>query len=276
MKLNRVLILYKKLEPVTHPTRPASRRRRSRRHVHNETLAAVITTVKRLGLTVRTVERSRFTRGIRADLIVTVGGDGTVLTATHLAGRTPILGVNSRPGKSVGFHCAATKTTFPHFLKKVLAGKIKPQRLPLLAATIDGQTLKFFALNDILFASHRPFDLVSYRLQVGKKTEWQRGSGVWMCAGPGSTAGFASAGGRPAPLGSAKLCFLVREPCPFPGRRYHLLTGKLSRNEQITISGDGKGGLVCLDGPGLVVPLKAGQRLTVRIASQPAFIFHCL
>src|SRR6185436_12888830 len=42
-----------------------------------------------------------------ASLVVTVGGDGTLLAASHHVGAIPILGVNSSPVHSVGFFCPA-------------------------------------------------------------------------------------------------------------------------------------------------------------------------
>ena len=47
-----------------------------------------------------------------ADLVVAVGGDGTLLAASHNVVDVPILGVNSAPGHSVGFFCAAKRPTF--------------------------------------------------------------------------------------------------------------------------------------------------------------------
>src|SRR3989338_8378221 len=47
-----------------------------------------------------------------ADLLITVGGDGTALTTSHFTDDIPILGVNSAPQSSVGFFCSATPATF--------------------------------------------------------------------------------------------------------------------------------------------------------------------
>ena len=42
----------------------------------------------------------------KPDLVVTIGGDGTLLAASHAIGDTPILGINSAPDFSVGFFCS--------------------------------------------------------------------------------------------------------------------------------------------------------------------------
>jgi NAD+ kinase len=46
----------------------------------------------------------------RCDLVVTVGGDGTLLGASHGIGPgVPLLGINSSPAHSIGFFCAGKK-----------------------------------------------------------------------------------------------------------------------------------------------------------------------
>ena len=55
------------------------------------------------------------------DLVVTVGGDGTLLAASHDVGPdSALLGVNSSPNHSVGFFCAAKKGTASRMLKHVI------------------------------------------------------------------------------------------------------------------------------------------------------------
>ncbi|MBI4126076.1 MAG: NAD(+)/NADH kinase [Deltaproteobacteria bacterium] len=274
MKLNRVLVVYKSLSDEDRAT--LSRHRRQHHHRHNETLDAIVRTLRHHRIPYRLLNRRKLRHGFTASLIVTIGGDGTVLSAVHVAGAIPILGVNSRPGKSVGFYCAATRATFPHILRQVLQESWKPAKLPLLEAKINGKPFPFLALNDILVASTVPSDLMSYRLRVGTQTEWQRSSGLWICAGPGTTAGYHSAGGKSAAMTSSQLRYLVREPCPFPGQRpgqrYRFARGVIPRGQTIRITGDGKGATICLDGPSLVTHLKAGDVLTVRIAHQSVFL----
>ena len=45
------------------------------------------------------------------DLVVTVGGDGTLLAASHGIAETPVLAINSAPGYSVGFFCGGRMGT---------------------------------------------------------------------------------------------------------------------------------------------------------------------
>src|SRR5829696_7483338 len=43
------------------------------------------------------------------DLVVTVGGDGTLLNASHHVDDVPVLAINSAPSHSVGFFCGAKR-----------------------------------------------------------------------------------------------------------------------------------------------------------------------
>ena len=53
------------------------------------------------------------------DLVVTIGGDGTVLHASHFIGTTPVLAVNSSPRTSAGFFTAATANGWPGCRKAI-------------------------------------------------------------------------------------------------------------------------------------------------------------
>ena len=55
---------------------------------------------------------------VGARLVVTVGGDGTLLAASHLVGGgVPVVGINSSPRSSVGFFCAGKKGREPAILR---------------------------------------------------------------------------------------------------------------------------------------------------------------
>jgi hypothetical protein len=76
-------------------------------------------------LQVRVVEDVKASHAAWAHLIVSVGGDGTLLRASKAirdGRRTLLMGVNSSPSSSVGFFCAATAKTFAPLFQQVLAG----------------------------------------------------------------------------------------------------------------------------------------------------------
>ena len=90
---------------------------------HVKTLAEVQRALKKLGARVWVVQGPRVVFDASdAALVVTVGGDGTLLAASHHVGKTPILGVNSSPGSSVGFFCAGRRSNAEAMLSRALAG----------------------------------------------------------------------------------------------------------------------------------------------------------
>lgn len=273
MKIQRVFVVSKKwLSPRSHGAF-AKKLHERRLRTHRAVIARVIRTLKLKGFSVTHVERNHLPRRIHADLIVTVGGDGTVIAASHSTFGIPIIGINSTPRFSTGFFCAATSHTFRSFLSSVLQGKRKPLALPMLDVSVDGKPFPFPALNDILFANASPANSVFYRLRAGTKTELQHGSGIWICAGPGSTAGFRSAGGKPAPITSKQIRFIVREPCPLPGHRYRFTRGVLKRGTRLSVTCEGKNGMIFVDGSSLARQIKPRQTMTIKISSIHAKLY---
>ena len=85
---------------------------------HRRTLRAVEAALRARGLAFTLVSPHRLDgRGRRAleraDLVVCVGGDGTLLGAARHVGRGLVLGVNSAPGDSVGISARPTGAAFP-------------------------------------------------------------------------------------------------------------------------------------------------------------------
>lgn len=273
MKLNRVLIVHKRLSILQNGIASQSLKK-ERREQHEATIQKVTEKLQQLGIEFSIIDRSALIQKPDADLILTVGGDGTVIAASHVARGIPVLGVNSMPASSVGFYCSCNAKTFASKLDRIVAGSEKPKELPMLAASIDGQALPFPILNDLLFTSSSPAESVYYTLQYGEKKEFQRGSGIWICAGPGSTAGFHSAGGKPAAMTSRQLRFIVREPCALPRRKPKLLKGVLPEDQTLSITCANVGAVLFVDGTSYEQPMKPKQVLKVRISLQSFFLFH--
>jgi NAD+ kinase len=210
------------------------------------------------------VDRAKLEAPHSADLIVSVGGDGTALACAHKNDDTPILAVNFMPRRSVGFFCAATARNFKRRTLDIMKDRFKPRSLPLLAVNIDGKDLGSMALNDVLFASPCPAEMSRYKLIVGRHIEAQRSSGVWVSAGPGSTAAITSAGGRRMELDSPDLQYLVREPCPMPNERYELIRGIVPAGTRLAIRSDMSNAVAYLDGHELSFPIPRGATLSVR------------
>lgn len=197
------------------------------------------------------------------DLVIAVGGDGTVLDVSHRVFDVPVLGVNSDPGRSVGYFCATDALGLPEVLRRHLAGRLGALTLQRMSLHIDGKLLALPCMNDLLVTNQNPGMMSRYVITAGLRSEKQSSSGIWISTPAGSTAGIRSAGGTVMPLEGSLVQYLVREP--FLGRtmRYELLRGVRHLREGLTITSLMDGGRVYVDGPYISFPLGLGSVLSL-------------
>ncbi|MBI4223846.1 MAG: NAD(+)/NADH kinase [Deltaproteobacteria bacterium] len=247
--------------------------RKATRHIHNQTLQSVKKFLNGLRVRYRVLDRSRLQGPLKTGLVIAVGGDGTALAASHFAGTSPLFCINSAPLTSTGFFCRATARNFRPRLKKILEGKIRPKSLPRLAVYLNGRKLKPFGLNEVLFASKLQGETARYTLQVGRRREYHKSSGVWVATGAGSTAAIYSAGGKKDSPAQGRIQYRVREPCRFPKSRYRLLGGFVRAGEAVKIISGMNLGMVFIDGAKWHYPVPHQAVLTVRGNAAPLKIF---
>ena len=209
----------------------------------------------------------------RARLVVTVGGDGTLLAASHPVTDAAVLGVNAAPGDSVGHFCATDRRGFETWLRAIGNGDRRPVAVARLAVTLDGRLLPELALNDVLITHQHPAATSRYRLTVGRRVEEHRSSGLWIAAAAGSTAGIRSAGGRPMRLRSRRIQFRVRELYREPGRRYRLAAGFVGPARPVVVESKMDEGFLFIDGARSAYRFPFGSRVEVRTALHPLRLF---
>ena len=198
------------------------------------------------------------------DLVISVGGDGTVLDLSHKLTHQPMLAVNSNPGRSYGYFCAGTADDFAELLRRTLHAEWEPTRLMRFDVRIDGVSQQVPILNDILVCHQNPAAVSSYVLRVGEaEDEPQKSSGIWISTAAGSTAAIRSAGGYVMPLESQKIQYLVREPCPPNVGAYHHVKGIRDTAQRFEIVSKMPDGHVYLDGPHIGARFGVGQVLTI-------------
>ena len=124
-----------------------------------------------------------------ARVIVSVGGDGSVLRAAQIAIQAdlPLLGVNS--GR-LGFLCALEMNE----LADLNADMLRTEERTMLSIELDGQTR--LALNDVVIARRRLAGTLSAAVTRGNTQLLSfRGDGLIVATPTGSTAYSRSAGG---------------------------------------------------------------------------------
>ncbi|HMD05246.1 MAG TPA: NAD(+)/NADH kinase [Candidatus Binatus sp.] len=155
----------------------------------------------------------------RADLIVVLGGDGTLLGIARKVGKreTPILGINLG---GLGFLTEASTGEARQALERVLEGDFETDRRITLEAEVcrgsgrDRQIVqRFLAVNDVVFNRGPTAGLLQLEVTAeGERFCEYRADGLIISTPTGSTAYALSAGG---PIVYPSLGVLVLAPiCP--------------------------------------------------------------
>lgn len=236
---------------------------------HVRTLDTVLAQLERRGVRTIMLERAHVAFDTAdAALVVTVGGDGTLLAASHNVGDVPILGVNSAPKYSVGFFCAARRATFGRMIDEALEQRGPRVVLARMTVSINGRIRSRRVLNEALYTHSSPAATSRYILRHGRIREEQRSSGFWIGPAAGSTAAQRSAGGRVLPLSSRKLQLVVREPYAPMGTRYRLLQVVVSDRSALEVQSKMQDACMFLDGPNMRLSVRLGDVVRFQVSEE--------
>ncbi len=136
--------------------------------------------------------------GAYCDLVIVIGGDGSLLSAARNLARheTPVLGVNR--GR-LGFLTDITPDVMQRQIPEVLAGRYEAEKRFLLDAEVvrDGEVVaRGDALNDIVVNSGTSAQMIEFELRVNNSFVYrQRADGLIVSTPTGSTAYSLSGGG---------------------------------------------------------------------------------
>lgn len=131
----------------------------------------------------------------KSDLIVAFGGDGTILSAARMVGRSqvPILGVNL--GK-LGFMAEVSLDEMESFVRDIVNGKHAIEERMLLKTTVGESASEFFALNDIVIDNSSSSRIIHISVYVDDDYLISfSGDGIILATPTGSTAYSLAAGG---------------------------------------------------------------------------------
>ncbi|MCB9558111.1 MAG: NAD(+)/NADH kinase [Deltaproteobacteria bacterium] len=297
MTLNRVLVVYKKsryqLYVKEHQIASISeaiargdalaQRFLSSHQALEQTLAAIRNILQGFGAQVVERWRAHMRTSNDFDLVISVGGDGTLLdTSYRMSGGTPLLGINSNPQSSVGALLCGTADRLPDLLERLLSGTSKPKLVTRLQVRLPDGTVIGPCLNDLLYAHASPAEMSRFqyrivasdeaeRVDLGAEPE-QHNSGLWVSTAAGSTAAIYSAGGSIMPLGSKRLQYRIREPYyPRNGQDNSDQSrgGMLERGQALVLISRLRRSKIWVDGPHRRVALGYGDRLIIEHSPFP-------
>ncbi|ABE51804.1 NAD(+)/NADH kinase [Methanococcoides burtonii] len=126
------------------------------------------------------------------ELLISVGGDGTVLrNIARMEDPLPILGINMG---TVGFLVEVNPSEAISTIEKVLEG-FKYSERSRLAIDLNGESIPA-ATNEVVLTTARPAKILTFRITIDdQKAEEMRADGVVIATPTGSTAYAMSAGG---------------------------------------------------------------------------------
>jgi NAD+ kinase len=201
------------------------------------------------------------------DMIIVLGGDGTLLSAARLVAESrkdvPIFGVNLG---SLGFMAEVSLEELYGNLEKALAGKLRADERMMLTARVirKGKVIaEHTVLNDAVVSKGTFARMVSLEVSVGEDHLTSiRADGLILATPTGSTAYSLSAGG---PIIHPSLhCFVVTPICP------HTLSNRPivipdSSVVRVKLVSRSKGASLSSDGQ-VVVPLQQDDIIEVKKA----------
>jgi NAD+ kinase len=253
------------IEQLVRDRDPSVRRLVRAHQAHLGTIEAARKTLSKLGVDAQFRHRSDHTHAQNVDLVVTLGGDGTLLWASHLvAWNTPIVAINTAPKDSVGYFCAGTRREMPELLAAALSGKLAQTKLTRMQVTVDDKVLSARVLNDALYCHDCPASTSRYTLRLGRALEQQKSSGVWIGPAAGSSAAQRSAGGKLLAIDAEELQFVVREPYEVGGTRYQMKQGLVLKGQTLKLASHIRAGRLFLDGPHSMHPVHMAARIEFR------------
>jgi len=210
----------------------------------------------------------------QADLMIAIGGDGTMLYAGALArnNEVPLLGINR--GR-LGFLADVTPDEMLSSVDHILNGEYSVESRLLLDAQLrraTGETVSGIAFNDVILQRRETGRMVDFEASVaGQFINTHSGDGLIVATPTGSTAYALSCGG---PIIEPQLDAVVVVPiCP------HTLTDRpivIAANQPIEVrllAREETGAAVAIDGHsiGAILP---GDRLTINAASKHVKLIH--
>ena len=219
------------------------------------------------------------------DLVISLGGDGTLLRAARsvFGRRIPVLGVNMG---SMGFLTSFSGHAVEDGLRRVLAGEYSIEERRTLEAEVrsgEGSVRgSFTVLNDVVVHKAGAAQVIRLDLWVGPEDDLEEigsfsGDGVILATPTGSTAYSLSAGG---PIVVPELnCFLVTpilphtlavRPLVVPGGEEITVTA-IDRREPLFLTVDGQEGGPVGHGDRVVVRMGASRVPLVRLPDHSFF-----
>jgi len=231
-----------------------------------------------LGATTDLAERNSFasreTLGKDCDLVIVVGGDGTMLNAARsmVDFNVPLLGINL--GR-LGFLTDITPAALIDSLDQIFAGNFQEEKRDLLQARVmrDGKQINdSAAFNDVVVHTCNVARMIEYDLHIGgKHVNTARSDGMIVSTPTGSTAYALSGGG---PILHPSLSALVLVPiCPHT-MSYRPIVVDANNTIEIIVGENNQARAQCTCDGQIDLGLQNGDHVIIERKANPIRLIH--
>jgi NAD+ kinase len=210
----------------------------------------------------------------RADLVIAIGGDGTLLYAARMVARqgAPLLGINR--GR-LGFLTDVMPQDVVACVDAALAGRCDFDRRPLLSASLHDSGTRVsesLALNDIVLQKVETGRMIDFETWIdGRYVNSHAGDGIVIASATGSTAYALSCGGPIVAPGLDVLVLAPISPHTLSDRPI-VVSARSVIEVRLIDRPDTRGQVVC---DGMVLgELAPGDRLEVRQTDEAVTLLH--
>lgn len=201
------------------------------------------------------------------DLVIALGGDGTVLSASHYLIDKPLLAVNTSPGKSEGALTTLSVDKLNLKLDEITKNQFKTEKLERIEVFINDKPLDILSLNEVFIANEKAYLVSKYKIFFKDIEEEQRSSGLIFSTGTGSTAWFKSANGTPFAANSKFIKMITREPYKGKLGKFSLTEATIKEGEEFHVF-PLCNSILAIDSI-REFKVKEGDKITIKISKHP-------
>jgi NAD+ kinase len=244
---------------------------------HEATMKDVHRQFTNRGITFKSVPRELMPEELssgRWDAVATVGGDGTVLEASHyLQSRVPILGINSAVCSSHGHYCLANMSNLGSILDEILSGNRKPISVMRLRLWLDGRQIAEPVLNEVWITHGKKGAVAQYTLYVNRNKSEQKSDGLIIGPPGGTTAVMHSYGGKVLPITARRFLYVVQGRIVQTPEDLLFQSAVLHKNDVVRIVSQTAEGILLIDGRYIQYGFPRGSELIVKPSTSDLLMY---
>ena len=212
---------------------------------------------------------------IKKPILLTIGGDGTLINTSHYSRKNLTIGYNSGIISSQGLLCSMNLFNVKFFFEKSFTGLFIILKVTRICIFVNNKYLSSPILNDILITHKNPAHISEYILIINQQkisftSEYQRNSGLWISTPIGSTGGIHSSGGDVLRIQDKNLQIFVKESYITKNNGLGEIKKRLVKhNETINLVSKMSGGKIFVDGSYMKLNVPYNGVISVQISKKP-------